>query len=203
MSRTIIAFVEDDAHQQYIKALLQRLSEEHNVNLDSPIFRASTGGAGEAITGLVQFLKDLEADNEFLPDLILIMIDSNCNTYRKKKREIEERINWSIQFQSGFVIIAIPDPHIERWLLLDSKAFKTVFGVGCKAPDKKCGRHRYKELLANEIRKADIEPAFGGIEYTENIIREIDMGRMRDSKETIGRFILDLESRFEQWAENC
>ena len=32
---------------------------------------------------------------------------------------------------ADLVISMVPEPHIERWLLLDSEAFKTVFGKGC------------------------------------------------------------------------
>jgi hypothetical protein len=168
--------------------------------LKTPILLTSTGGAGKALTEIIQFIRDLEADNKFLPDLILIMIDSNCGTDSKKIREIEKKIRGFPQYQ-GFVIIAVPDPHIERWLLLDSEAFKAVFRRGCEAPDKKCGRDRYKELLSKEIRKAGTEPLVGGIEYTEDIVRKIDLQRMKDSGETIGRFITDLELKFRQWAE--
>ena len=50
------------------------------------------------------------------------------------------------------VIYAIPDPHIERWLLLDSAAFKKVLDKGCSAPTQKCERGLYKRLLLQAVR---------------------------------------------------
>ena len=41
----------------------------------------------------------------------------------------------------------VPNPHVERWLLLDGAAFKAAVGHGCDAPDQKCDRGRYKERL--------------------------------------------------------
>ena len=35
------------------------------------------------------------------------------------------------------VVLAVPDPHVERWLLLDGAAFKAAVGHGCDAPDQK------------------------------------------------------------------
>ena len=43
------------------------------------------------------------------------------------------------------VILAPPDPHVERWLLLDGAAYKAVFGKGCDTPDLKCDRNHYKQ----------------------------------------------------------
>lgn len=201
-SKEIVVFVEDEAHAKFIKALLERIAEEHDIELNIPLRPAPTGGAGKALTDLRQFLRDMQADDEFLPDLILIMIDSNCTAHTEKRREIERRIQEFPQYQTGFVVVAIPDPHIERWLLLDSEAFKKVFGRGCRAPGKKCNRNRYKQWLTDEIREAGIEPLFGGIEYTEEIVREMDLQRMKDSGETLGRTITELESRFQQWVGN-
>jgi hypothetical protein len=55
----------------------------------------------------------------------------------------------------------VPDPHIERWLLLDSQAFKEVLHRGCSAPDQKCDRDRYKLLLDEAVRAAEVEPLLG------------------------------------------
>ena len=52
-----------------------------------------------------------------LPDLLIVGRDANCQGYLKRGR------NWSRPPHCGCpVVYAIPDPHIERWLLLDSAA---------------------------------------------------------------------------------
>ena len=38
----------------------------------------------------------------------------------------------------GAIVKAIPEPHIERWLLLDGAASRAAVGKGCQAPDLKC-----------------------------------------------------------------
>ncbi len=59
-------------------------------------------------------------------------------------------------------IYAIPDPHLERWLLLDSAAFKHVLGRGCSAPDQKCEKERYKQLLIQAILEAGLKTSREG-----------------------------------------
>jgi hypothetical protein len=96
-------------------------------------------------------------------------------------------------------LYAIPDPHIERWLLLDAKAFKNALGTGCKAPDKKCERDRYKRLLGDAVRKAGVSPIFNGMEHAEAIINEMDVQRIKHQDDSFGRFVQDMERMFSQW----
>ena len=74
--------------------------------------------------------------------------DANCQGYLKRRQELEP----AVEYCGCKVVYAIPDPHIERWLLLDSAAFKAVLGRGCDAPKQKCERKRYKRLLLDAVR---------------------------------------------------
>ena len=85
--------------------------------------------------------------------MIIVATDGNCKGFLERKRQIEE----VVKSFSGLVICAIPDPHIERWLLLDSAAFKKVLGKGCAAPTYKCQRDLYKQLLGDAIVDAGEE----------------------------------------------
>ena len=89
----------------------------------------------------------------------------------------EEEIAAASQAWPGEIVKAIPDPHIERWLLLDGAAFKRVFGRGCQAPDLKCDRDRYKDLLIDSIEQAGVIPSTGGIEFAADIIKNLDLRR--------------------------
>ncbi len=55
-----------------------------------------------------------------MPDLFIVATDANCRGYTERKREID----LAIEKFKEITIYAIPDPHIERWLLLDSLAGK-------------------------------------------------------------------------------
>ena len=96
-------------------------------------------------------------------------------------------------------LLAVPDPHIERWLLLDGSAFKTVFGKGCEAPDQKCDRDRYKGLLIQAILATGRLPNLGGIEYAKDIVLQMDIHRASGLDKSFRRFVEDLFNTFRKW----
>ena len=193
--RRIVLFVEDYGHEEFIKALIERLAGEHGISLKI-VPRSVRGGYGKVITECKAYLRDLERGREELPDLLIVSTDANCNGYVKRKREVDEI---SDKFKD-FTLCAIPDPHIERWLLLDSVAFKTVMGKGCNAPDQKCSRDRYKQLLLEAMQNAGVIPPLGGVEYTEDIVNAMDLQRMERANASFGKFLKDLQSKFKEWA---
>ena len=193
--RRIVLFVEDYGHEEFIRALIERLAREHGVSLKI-VPRNVRGGYGKVITELRAYLRDLEREREDLPDLLVVSTDANCNGYAKRKREVDE-INDKFK---EFTLCAIPDPHIERWLLLDSAAFKSVLGKGCKAPDQKCSRDRYKHLLLEAMQNAGVLPPLGGVEYAEEIINAMDLQRMENVNASFGKFLKDLQNKFREWS---
>ena len=96
---------------------------------------------------------------------------------------------------------AIPDPHIERWLLLDSAAFKAVLGRGCDVPQQKCERRRFKRLLLEAVRATGVTPLLGGIEYTEPLVKAMDLRRLESADESLGRLLKDLHILFKTWEQ--
>ncbi len=127
------------------------------------------------------------------PELVVIATDANCLGFSLREREIPSR---SLAFP---VVKAIPDPHVERWLLLDGAAFKAVFGAGCDAPDMKCARDRYKEQLIRAILNAGVAPSFGGIEYAADIVRQMDLERAGQADRSFRRFTDSLRGVFRGW----
>ena len=192
--RKINLFVEDVAHEDFLTALIQRLADEYNVeiNIKSSSVR---GGRGTVITELKQYLRDLQHYKEGLPDLIIVGTDSNC----KGLSERETEINQVTSDLGSLVITMIPDPHIERWLLLDSEAFKAVFGKGCPTPDQKCERDRYKKILLNAIYKATMVSPLNGTERIEDIVNAMNLQRVARVDKSIERLLEALQRQFRTW----
>ena len=194
--RNISLFVEDRAHEVFLTALIQRLADEYNVKIN---IKASSvrGGHGKVITELRQYLRDLQHYKEDLPDLIIVGTDGNREGFSERKEAID-------QVTSGFtdlVICAIPDPHIERWLLLDSAAFKTVLGKGCQAPDQKFEKTRYKRLLIEAVLEAGLIPILGGIEHTADLVNAMDLQRVAQVDRSIDRLLRALKQQFRVWQQ--
>jgi hypothetical protein len=93
------------------------------------------------------------------------------------------------------LVTAIADPHVERWFLVDAAALRPVLGYGCQAPDQKCEKNRYKNLLMQAALDAGVQPLLGGIEYAEDLAKEMDLQRAAAADPALGRFIDALRVR--------
>ena len=189
--REVALFVEDSAHRQVIGALVQRLADERGVavRLD---WRSAVRGHGRVVQEFKRYLDDLRREGGY-PDLIVVATDANCGGLQQRIRDID------VSGALSPVVLAIPDPHIERWLLLDGAAFKSVFDKGCDAPDHKCDRRRYKHRLSEAIRAAGGVPQLGGIEYAEDIVQQMDIERVAWTDPSFGRVVNELRRIFRQW----
>ena len=188
--REIALFVEDFAHQKVIGALVQRLAGEYRIPVDLD-WRNAIRGHGRVVRELRDYLRGLRGRP--LPDLIIVATDANCKGINERVKELDN------QNAPAAMIFAIPDPHIERWLLLDSAAFKTAVGRGCDAPDQKCDRHLYKRRLIEAIHAAGIMPSFGGIEFAEDIVQHLDIEHAKRADRSFRRFVDHLVNKFQQW----
>lgn len=195
--RDIVLFVEDVAHYEIIRTLLERLAVLHGVRIRLD-WRNTRRGHGAVIGELRQFLRDLQRSIRRLPDLLIVATDANCKGYAQRVKEI--RTAADLPELSGLPIVcAVPDPHIERWLLVDSAAFKHVFGRGCDAPDLKCERDRYKQQLAQNIRRAGVAPSLGGVEFAADLMAALDLERAATLDPSLGRFLAETADIFARW----
>ena len=190
--REVALFVEDYAHQQVIGALVQRIAVECNIAVRLN-WRSAVGGHGKVIAELNDYMRDLKRQRSPSPDLIIVATDANCKGLNERRKEIGQ------PDAPAPIILAIPDPHIERWLLLDGAAFKAVFGTGCDAPDQKCDRGRYKQRLVEAIQATGTIPRLGGIEYAEDIVQHLNINRAEQADRSFRHCVADLRSAFQGW----
>ncbi len=195
--REIALFGEDYAHQQVVGALARRLADECGVSVHLN-WRSAVRGHGRVVQELDDYLRDLRNQGGPYPDLIVVATDANCQGLNQCVQEIKRLGDPA----PAHMVLAIPDPHIERWLLLDGAAFRSVFGRGCNAPDQKCDRERYKNLLREAIQTAGrVVPNLGGIEYAEDIVKEMDIERAIQADNSLRRFVEELRHAFRQWQQ--
>ena len=189
--REIALFGEDYAHRLVIGALVQRLADAAGISVRLD-WRNAVRGHGQVVAEFDNHLRDLRRQGS-RPDLIIVATDSNCVGLNERTRELER------PDAPAPVIMAIPDPHIERWLLLDGAAFRDAVGRGCNAPDQKCDRARYKRLLIDAIYAAGITPSIGGIEFAEDIVRLMDIPRAAQADQSLNRFVRQMRQTFQEW----
>lgn len=178
-------FVEDRAHQEVVGGLVERVAHDEGVPCVLTV-RSATHGHGRVATELGRYSRDLARQGVSDVAFVIVATDANCRGWRARR---DEMLSASLPVP---VVFAIPDPHVERWLLLDGAAFKSVVGGGCSAPDQKCQRQRYKQMLAQQIRLAGIAPSFGGIEFARDIVSVMDLDRAGNADASFARFPADL-----------
>ncbi len=185
--RRFVLFVEDSAHQQFLDALVRRVARKEGIEAELS-WRNTRRGHGAVVRELREFLRELPRDPQGLPDLLIVATDANCAGFRKRQREVAEPLS-ALEVPA---VVAVPDPHIERWYLVDSAAFKAVFGQGCNAPDLKCERGRYKAALIQAVRAAGLNPPLGGIEFAEDLVEAMDLHRAARADRALGDFLDNL-----------
>ena len=190
--RETALFVEDDAHRLFVGALVERIAQKRGIGIRLD-WRNATGGHGKVAQEFARYARDLERQASRPPDLIVVATDANCKGPNERAREFPGDI------VPALLVRAIPDPHVERWLLLDGAAFRRVFGQGCDAPDRKCDRGRYKHLLVEAIRAAGIAPSLGGVEFAEDVAREMDLALAAQADRSFKRFVDALDGVFRGW----
>jgi hypothetical protein len=193
----IALFCEDSFHEKFVGAMLCRFGDEYGVSVTSR-FLSSQGGLPRMHNEFSRFLRDLSRQQRELPSSIIVVVDANCLGHTARKDQMDGVLAHYPQF-GQLVSYAIPDPHIERWMLVDPRAFQTVFGRGCTLPAIKCAKDEYKKLLRREIRASGIEAPLGGEEFAEDIVMEMNLGQAEVREPSLGLFLRRLKAQFNTW----
>ena len=185
----IAAFGEDFAHREVIGALMERVAADIGIPIRID-WRNARRGHGQVVRELKDYLRDLSRQGD-LPDLVVVATDANCKGLNERSRQLP------VGDCPVTAVLAIPDPHIERWLLLDGAACRAALGQGCDAPDQKCARDRYKQVLIRTVVNAGIQPSLGGIEFAKGIVDAMDLERAARADASLKRFLDDLRTALE------
>lgn len=172
----ILYFLEDRAQEGFIKAFVNRIAGEESINVKSleNDIRSARGGSRAAVE-FRKFMRYAAKAGMAEIDFLVVAVDGNCKGYNERVKELDEHIKGDHPLK-GKVVYAIPDPHIERWYLMDQRALKIIIGVD-RAPDMppyKCEKNYYMQLLNRTLKEADIGSLLGGTEYAEKIVGNME-----------------------------
>ena len=174
----ILYFLEDRAQEGFIKALVKRIATEESIAADKlhHDIRSARGGS-KVIPEFRNFIKNTERVAASDIDFLVVAIDGNCKGYHDRVKQLDNYIKENHPFR-GKVIYAVPDPHIERWYLMDQRALKLGIGLD-KAPSSpshecKRGRSHYKQILRQALKDSNISSLLGGAEYAERFVDNIE-----------------------------
>lgn len=184
-------FVEDRAHEEFVKVLVRRIADEEQ-RVSNIQIRSARGGAGNVFAELRTYLTLVERGIAHRPDLLVVAIDGNCTTFAKRTREVADAIGPSFD---GLAVAACPDPHIERWFLADPDSFFEVVGHRPVVGGEKCERGYYKQLLAEAIRRGGHPAPLGGIDFAVDLVATMDLYRAGKNDHSLKAFVDGLRTR--------
>lgn len=166
---------EDNAHEEFLLPVVRRVAAEEGVAVVVRV-RSARGGHARAIEEfkLYQELMTKGVVAGALPDLLIVGIDGNCASFAKKRAEILTAASPSFRDR---LVTACPDPHVERWFMIDPEGFHEVVGHRPNVGKKKCLRDHYKGVLASAVRQAGHPATLGGIEFAREIADRVNWYR--------------------------
>lgn len=179
----VIYFLEDKAHEGFIKSVVEKIALLENPTniVESRILSGRKGS--KILKDFHAFMRDIEKTNNTSFDFIVITVDGNCKGSIEKIRELQRRIRQTNPYKDK-VVYAVPDPHIEKWYIMDQHAFKHALNLNNPPalPAYKCARGYYKDVINRSIADAGFFSYLGAAEYAEDIINNINdiygLGRM-------------------------
>lgn len=187
-------FVEDRAHEEFVKNMLSRIAQEEEVRLSLQI-RSARGGHPRVLDEFRSYQKALlrGVAGMVVPGLLVVAIDANCESFLTARGEIEEAVDPALK---DVAVVACPDPHVERWYLADPDSFVGVVGVRPQPGKRKCERNVYKDMLSKAILRAGHPPTLGGIEFAREIVETMDLYRAGKSESSLRHFVEDAKALF-------
>jgi hypothetical protein len=185
-------FAEDRGHEELLRAVIERLATENGLDLEVRVGSAR-GGHGHALRELKLFQSVLlgSLSGIPLPDLIVIGIDSNCQSLAAMRQSIQNILDQRLRDRT---VIACPEPHVERWYLADPVAFSEAVGPAPTLGKTKCVKDRYKAILARAVSDAGHISPQGGLEFAREIVARMDWYRAGKSAGSLKMFLDDLRA---------
>lgn len=193
----ISLYCEDDGHEQFARALLNRLARELGLRLD--IRTASgKGGHGLALSEFKLWQRAVAAGRGIgfdVPDLLVLMIDANCSGWAQVHRELEESIDSGLFPHCS---VGCPDPHVERWCLADPGGVQNVLGIQPPADPGKCERKIYKQMLRKTIQDAGQPILTTEMEYAPDLVDAMDLFRAGKNQPSLRHFVDEVRSSLQR-----
>lgn len=171
---TVVFFLEDHAQEALIPNIVRRLINDERKNPIDYDLRVLSSRGGGSIRAYKEFIKGVKKRKTPAADVLIVGSDGNCNGFVKRRTQLNDAVK-GVPYST--IITAIPDPHVERWYLLDSQALAGAAGVPVRAvpPNAKCDKGHYKKLLKDAFAQHNLFPPLGGAEYGPRVAETMDL----------------------------
>ncbi len=172
--RRVAFFLEDSAQEAIIPPLFRRLAREEGLPLHQLTVQVLSARGGGSLSAFQKFLNDARQRGHLNADLLIVGADANCKGFTARRDVV---LKAAAKSPYPEIVTAIPDPHVERWYLLDQTALSQAAGtaIATSPPAYKCEKNHYKQLLKQAFLSTGIAPPLGGLEYGPVIAQRMDL----------------------------
>ena len=197
----VVFFLEDAAQENLIPDLFRRLIVESGLDLEEFQLDVLYARGGAALRALRDFIRDSKRLKHLDADLLVVGSDANCKGFTARRDWIAKQ---TAKTEYKDVVSAIPDPHIERWYLLDMAALAAAADVALTgaAPAYKCDKDHYKKLLRDAFRDSGIEPPLGGSEFGPSLAQKMDLYAAGKQDHGLAAFVDDVRAWLKRIQQN-
>lgn len=185
---TVAFFLEDVGQEAIIPPIFKRVAVEEGIGPEELECRILHSRGGGSLSAYTKFLKDAKKSRHAGANLLVVGSDGNCKGFATRRDQILQK---AIGSPFAEVIAAVPDPHVERWYLLDIPALESAADVHITLPPvpQKCEKDFYKHLLRRAFDGTEVIPPLGGIEYGERIADGMDLYNAGKQDHGLGDFV--------------
>lgn len=190
---TVELFVEDRAHADFLQPLVSRTACEAHLAVTTRV-RSARGGHARVMQAfrLYQDLFDTMIPNAADADLLIVAVDCNGESFAKQRAQIRAETSPRL---ADRLVLACPEPYIERWYMADPTSFERVIGARPKLETSRRSRLNYKQILADAIREGGHSATLGGIEFASDLVSAMDFYRAGRSNHSLKAFLDDLRHK--------
>jgi hypothetical protein len=192
MPKLDVAFyLEDFAHESFVPALVKRLAVDVECSIN-PIIRSATGGHGVVMGEFQKFVRDVKKRGAIMPPLLVVALDGNSVGRVGRVNQVREVVN-DMEYRGRVVCIA-PEPHIERWYLIDKETLQELLqsSTAIPLPPTNGRKDQFKQALAQAVVSAGVDAPFEGIEYGEELAERMNLVRAGSRADDFSMAVDDL-----------
>ena len=162
-------------------ALVRRLLKEERVEVQVAV-RTGQGGS-QSLSMFKDDFREWRKSFWEMPDAVLLCRDSDCRPRADVLKQFEKERRES-EAKGCTLLFAVFEPEIERWYLLDEKAFEKACGFRLPGtpPSPECrkrgGRRRkrfsYKKFIRKQAAEKGLRLLHHGAEWADEIVQRTD-----------------------------
>lgn len=182
-------FVEDVAQENLVGGLIRRMAVAEHQVVDVAV-RNAEGGDGRVFSSLKRYVRDVQLRRESV-DVLVVAVDADKIGVAARRRLAREVVGNLVD-----LVLAMPDPYIERWYLLDVAGLGQVLEAPVTADVHLHGtKADLKASLRTAVKSATgARPLLGGAEHGESLAQVMDLELACRSDRQLAEFLDDLQS---------